>query len=1214
MTILATDIVFLQSERLTDASNGGGQMTGNVIASGTANNLFNDISDLDRTYGRVSTRKAFVAVQNDADDVYLGSHVILTNPPADDNVEVTLFTTKSWTDERDAARNYVENYLNAGPESRWVIYGDQIAGQALLSLYSVATSLNQTVPTTDVSPDVGDVLMLSVEKAGFAANYQYVRVTKLISRETQQFTDTTGAFYKDVIILQIGNALRYTFPGAIPSRIYWPRNSQDASPTVVRRTSVADAARFFAVKRLSASASINDVAIKISSPYAPIVPSAQAETPIVGQSAGLSGINYVVSGDAGSLTASASLSGNSGNNYSASLYLGRGIYPGTLALIVDGVAYKDDGAGNLVLSSGAVGSFTGVVDYAGGAVSFVRTSAWSAYIVAAATPAAVIADNASSLSIAITANNRSNSYVFVCRPNPSPGAVVLYFRALGKWYRMTDDGSGKINADVAGVGSGSINYATGNGLVSFSSLPDIGSAVVVSWATPNRYQQLTEVIAQPQKPALRATLAHAPVDPDSVSITWSGHSATSDANGVISGDATGSVANASGNVVIYPNSLPTSGTDFTISYNQLTNYSDVFTVNADGNGVITVTLAQTPIKPGTVNLQFNISVPRSDLYWVNGQTAFPQTNETISINISDDGAGGFDYDPDGTINYSTGVIVLKTIKNREISKIVGFGLPDGEGSINLPYYAWVGSLTTTITESFTANSTVTAHYAVTGDATTARTQTATLSSLQIDLNTVNSRAIIAGSLLFTAAGDTFIDRNGTLYKEHTVVNDSAVAAGSINYESGIATLTSWTGGASNSLTLQSAVVALNSNYVATVSGRAPSAPLSTGQFQFVCTAADGEELIATANTNGIINSEWVHGSVDWDSGLFDIRFGKYVADSAIPADVKANSGWYDAANIQLNGTIFSPRLVKPETMTFNTVLISYIPLDADILGLDNVRLPIDGRVQAFRKGDVVVIHNTQRSTLENPVVAGATYDMERVRLSYARLYDANDVLIPTALYSTNLDAGTVTMADSLDLTHYVQPLGSEHRILDRSLLADVQVTGDLSLLKRLSHAFTANDTFVSSALIVGDLQARVLLFFDQYTWTNVWSDERIGDIATGTFNDVVYPLVLTNLGAIQERWAIVFSGATVFNCYGEYSGLVGSGDVNTTFTPLNPNTNTPYFTLNPLGWGGGWSAGNVLRFNTAGANYPIWIARTTKQGAESVTTDNFKLEILGNAN
>lgn len=373
------------------------------------------------------------------------------------------------------------------------------------------------------------------------------------------------------------------------------------------------------------------------------------------------------------------------------------------------------------------------------------------------------------------------------------------------------------------------------------------------------------------------------------------------------------------------------------------------------------------------------------------------------------------------------------------------------------------------------------------------------------------------------------------------------------------------------------------------------------------------QITVSADNSGDLDHEWVKGNIDWLTGVFDLSFGKVIADASIPADVKANSGWYDPANVS-GGNIWVPLLVKPETIQFNAVLISYIPLDADILGVDTVRLPQDGRVPVFRIGNVAVVHNRQTLTLPNPAVAGSTHNLGRTLLSYAKLFDANGLIIPTAKYTIDPVAGTLTYATPLDLTGFAQPLQVEHRIEDMALISDVQITGQIQLMKPIRHAYPANTTYLSSALVIGDMQGRVTDLFDQQTWTNEFSDTLIGSASPASYNDVLYPVVVTNAGAIQERWALVFTGVTTFNCFGEYSGLVAQGVTNANFQPINPVTNLLYFAINLLGWGGGWTAGNVLRFNTQAANYPVDLVRTTLKSNPAVYTDNFKLQIRGYAN
>ena len=74
MTIQSGDIKLLKSQILSDTSDGGGAITSNEVIDGLSNNLFPDISELDRTYGRIALRKCFPAVDTTTNDSYYGSN------------------------------------------------------------------------------------------------------------------------------------------------------------------------------------------------------------------------------------------------------------------------------------------------------------------------------------------------------------------------------------------------------------------------------------------------------------------------------------------------------------------------------------------------------------------------------------------------------------------------------------------------------------------------------------------------------------------------------------------------------------------------------------------------------------------------------------------------------------------------------------------------------------------------------------------------------------------------------------------------------------------------------------------------------------------------------------------------------------------------------------------------------------------------------------
>ncbi|MGD7248037.1 hypothetical protein ACQCRE_25305, partial [Ralstonia pseudosolanacearum] len=156
MAILTGDIKLLAAERLLDTPDGGGRMTGHVVVDGQSNNLFPDISELDRTYGRVSLRKSFVGVLTDSTDSYYGAHAILAEAPTDPRVSVTLFTTKSWTDRRDAAKDRVERYLARGVKWPGQLLERQLTGQRAITLL---------LKPSDSLPRVGQALVLVQDEA-----------------------------------------------------------------------------------------------------------------------------------------------------------------------------------------------------------------------------------------------------------------------------------------------------------------------------------------------------------------------------------------------------------------------------------------------------------------------------------------------------------------------------------------------------------------------------------------------------------------------------------------------------------------------------------------------------------------------------------------------------------------------------------------------------------------------------------------------------------------------------------------------------------------------------------------------------------------------------------------------------------------------------------------------------------------------------------------
>lgn len=1182
MTILSTDIKLMASERLTDNDDGGGQMSAVEIQDGVVNNLFPDISRLDRTYGRVALRKLYVAVRTANRDTYYGSHAIITDAPDDPNVSVLMFSTGSYTDERTQARDRIESYVVKGPISRYYPLGDQIEGQRTVRLYA-----RPEAPL----PEIGNVYLMSEEdKDGeVLGEQQYVRVQE-VSHEIQTFTDDKGDFERRVITIEISDPLRRTYPGNdAPSRF----TAASVSPTKFRDTTVADAARYYGIVPLDEPISQGDMTLKCSSIYGQLVPSATAESPVADVQAGSDATNVVASGPAYSVSVPVS---------GGSCSFGRAMTPGSISIN----GWTDDGKGTLKDGGGVK---KGDVDYAEGVITGLPISGTHSLT---ATPATAIAEPAMTDSEAITLSNRGYNYIKTLFPTPQPGTLVIDYMAQGEWYRMRDDGTGQLTDGFGGTAT--LDFSTGTVIATLGALPDTDTAVIYSWATPEHYEQRT---ADPdiELPYMALTVSAGEIIPGSLTLTWEAggvtKTATDNGTGDLQGDAEGRVIYALGEIGFKPHLVPTSGAILTIEYQKGITQIETFTnmeYVQDGS-TATFTLPGAPIRPGTAHFSFAQSTISTSLSTVEDGLFSYQTEESQQfrkvlntktssntssreIGISDNGDGTLS--DGGTINYTTGEVTLYVYGISSSSR-------NKNGRISETTYTY--SIASAITAQYQQDSVIPAD----------QTETAPLPDVTLDLLPTVERLIVPSSVEFIWGGKTYIDRNGSLYTDWDRSTGAAALAGSIDYSTGRVTFSGYAGGSTNAVTIKTMLAKYESSPTVTyVQFRTPGAPLRPSSLFVRAVTLDGSVISATADNNGVINSDKIEGTVSYETGVVELYFRQYLTAAEVPAALMALPGWAEAAD-QGDGTYYVTVPIDASSVKFNAVVYSMLPLSADILGLDPVRLPVDGRVPIIRSGDVVVIHSTQTDTLPNPVSAGQTITLSRDQLASVVLEDSEGTKLDTALYTTSRETGTVTLADPLDLTGYIQPLQVKHRVEDMALVNEAQINGQISIVGGISRAYDPADTWVSSALIFGDLGSRVHHQFSQATWTSEWSDDRIGNPTTAQYNDLLYPIQVDNKNSIRERWAIIFTSSTTFNIVGEVSGVIGTGNTSTDCTPLNPVTGEPYFTILAAGWGSGWATNNVFRFNTDAAHAPVWIARTTISGAATKEDDSFRVEARGDA-
>lgn len=1189
MPIQKGDIKILESDTMDDSDTGGGAMTGTVIIDGESNNIFEDISTLDRTYGAVHMRKVFPAVQVQNQDKYFGSHLIISKLPGDQKIGVNLFNTEDWFDRRPAAQTRVENYRAKGANYNGFLWATQWKDSKVVTIFQ-----SEGAPI----PGVADVLYLTQSNE---SQTQFIKIVK-IEEEVQEFTDQQGTFRRRILSLEISQPLEYDFVGAQISRF-----DTITPPTTIKQTIVANAAKYYSARPLAEAGSNEDLSVRVDTVYSQVIPSSQQELAITDADAN-GNVTALVKSAQGtvSFTSSTTFAANS------VIYLGSACQPGTLSISHSGGTLVDDG-GQVKSGSTTVGT----INYALGTVTFSANSpTYSGSKTVSFEPAAAPVKIADTGMLAVTGANRGFVWTYNISPAPKPGSVQVSYRALGNWYTLYDNGGGGIFGQESGIGSGTINYATGTVSVTFSALPDADSEIIFTWARDARYQNRSSITPDPMK--VKYQLAHTGIARGTLTVTWNDGQArtlTADNSGNLTGDGTGTINHATGLLDFYPSTLPLGGTEFTVNYQYGNPLQQTFNAPVkDGNGDLVLDLGVSDLLENSLELTWNVT-PDAITYKATVELLDQQDINGYKT-VHDDGAGALEgiagsvvdyvngtitFDPDVTVNVPapTYALVSKGFEPTRLATGNSFAIPR---EVFSEVYTGLQDVNAFAPFPQNGSGTVTVLYRV-SDSPQAAQETITLNSLEIDLSNGYAEAIVPGSVRFKLGGDTFIDRVGQIYSNINLTTGAGTYSGTIDYATGNIVLTSWPTGASNTIVLQSLTTELGKEPVTDLVFRIPSAPVKTQSFQIRAVPIDGGgQLSAVSDATGYITGTDIDGWITYETGVVFLRFGAWV-----PAAGNEGESWYDPDAIDENGDIFKPRHVYADTMLFNAVSQTFIPLDSDILGLNPVRLPQDGRIPVYAEGDVLVILHDQvtSGTFANNDVT----DLGRGRIAKLSVRDAANQEILETRYTADLDAGTITWDD---LSGVSQPLTITDRIEDMAVCTDVQITGLLGLSQPLTHDFPVDETLVANAVIYGDLFARTSVPFDQQTWSGAWSDQLIGSSVAAQFNNSQYPIEVDNASAIQERWAIIFTGSTTVNVIGENVGQILTGvSIGADIAPVNPNTAQPYFSIPAEGWGSGWASGNVLRFNTYGANAPVWIIQSVGQGEETDNDYTFCLEVRG---
>lgn len=1134
MTILSEDIKLLKSAVMADVPEGGGAMTGIEVVDGQSNNIFPDTSTDDRAAGRVNLRKLFGVAHTDNTDTLLGASFAVLAPPEDPLVHVTLFETPGWADERDTAREMVERYLVKGPRLACRLFDTHYAGAVVVLLYQVGGAS---------FPAPGEAIVLRTP----AGVEQYVRLTK-VTQSVGVFNVSEGgsvaAITANIATCEIGQPLLYDFAGPPMGRAV-----TESSYTQLYTTSASTGVAFYGVKPLASPAVVGDRSVFADGGiYTPLVPAATVEEPLVDIApltarSGLSRTAY------GTLTLPATSVALTAGTV---LRLPTAVEPGSLTMQHGGTAFTADAQG--LVKQGV--TVVGVLDHkartitmSAGSPSYGTASNTITYKPAALSGAAVESDYWT-----ITTANQGLGWVYAFEPPPAPGTFSLSYMAQGRWYELTDDGSGKVSGADSSYGSGTLNYTSGSLAVTLGALPDVGSALIFQWGRadaavsapttdlPTRLHTLIPLSGMPK--------------PGTLVLDWSragtNYTATVAADGTVTGPAlVGPVLETSPDVFscsFAPAVLPESG--ITVSYNDLAT-DTAFTSLGSGQYQLT----NAPIQPGSLRGSLPLNTAGYALstgarkFWSEGGDIYAESLWKYGAKTLV-----------GTVNNTSGLVTLFGTYSSRVLAVTVASSTSSAGTSRTTVDNRFADVTLDVYNN--AVSMFTYQPLGTGSGVT----DVVAPAWQADLGRLDVADYSVAGLAFAWGGDIYTSIDGGLVRGWSTVTGLGAAAGSFG-STGVLQVTALPASGNNAVTWVNLPLQLGGTaqvYQGTY--RVQTAPIKVGAFQ-----QQSGARVGIANDAGVISGGDFLGAVDFTRGI--VKWS-----TALPVDAA--------------------------TLTYNTVFLQYLPLDGTLLGLETARLPLDGKVPIYRSGGQVIVHNTLTTALPNPLTKGTAYSLGRERVAAVVVRTATGARVPASLYTADFDGGTVTVPVGSDISALAQPFTVVHRIEDELLLLRADISGKLDLVAGLTHNYPADTSYVSSKLRKGDLFGRAHNYIEQTTWTSEWSDDLLGGAPTASFNSTDFPITTTNRGAITERWAVIFTTATQVRVVGENVGQILTGvSILAPIAPINPQTGAPYFSISDLGWGGGWGAGNVLRFNTAPAGATAWVARTVLQGPPTVASD-----------
>ena len=540
MAITQNDLEILKSEIMADTPDGGGLPTGIAVIDGISNNLFPDVSDIDRLIGRVRLRKVSLAVKTANAELLQAVRMLFTELPENPNISVFAFKASSFADRRVDAQNKIESYLAFG--SKWAghILETQLTGQRVIQ---ISLGLKDTIPA------VGQPLVIVQNEGQVDEFYQYIRPLKVDSTVREFQRTVSESVSRNVVTIEFGDTLTKTFNGLTVPDFY--QNADTERRAILREARVADAAKYYSASRLAEPVvAMTSRQVKLNSIYTQVVPSTQVETPLQQ----LDAANQVATQARGtgviSINQSVTVATNTAFNIAS------GVAVGTLSLTVGGLTLTDIdgqlvGTDNIAYAS---------IRYGTGNVTWYSNAPMGQQTITGTYKAASELTSVAQTDYQIVGDNAGYNFIKELAAPPVPNSLKISYTVQGNNYLVHDNGRGLL-IDDNGNGRGTLQGSTA--LLSTEAIPDAGSYITYSFGLDlgNTQYPATTLPKAYHKLSLGADMPKG-----DITIAWSTGSATL-ANGVITGDATGYLR---GNLIILtPNVTVAPDTDFTLTYNKI---------------------------------------------------------------------------------------------------------------------------------------------------------------------------------------------------------------------------------------------------------------------------------------------------------------------------------------------------------------------------------------------------------------------------------------------------------------------------------------------------------------------------------------------------------------------------------------------------------------------------------------------------------------------